>query len=175
MAVRMDGGGVCRSILAHPWFLEAKTVMAYWAIAGEIDLGPVLEEALARGKRLLLPRCRGEEMTARRVTDLTPLRPGVLGIPEPGEETEIVPPGEIDLILVPAMAYDARGRRLGRGKGYYDRFLPAAGGRTIGVSAVLLEHVPVEDHDVPVDAVAGDHGVILCGSEDEVCWTRETS
>lgn len=169
MTPEVSGETVCQHILAHPWFLAARTVMAYSAIAGEIDVTPVLEETLRRGKTLLLPRCQGDTMTARRVTDLETLVPGPFGILEPGPKAEVFPPEEIDLILVPAMAYDKAGNRLGRGKGCYDRFLPRTKGKTIGVSAVLLPSIPAEAHDVAVMALAERQGVSLCGLEETRC------
>lgn len=142
--------------------------MAYWAMASEIDLRPVIDAALRQEKALLLPRCEENgTMTARQVYRLEDLRPGAFGIWEPGPELPEAAAERIDLILVPAMAYDRKGHRLGRGKGYYDRFLCRYDGKTIGVSGILLESVPVEAHDVSVDAVASESGLILCGLEDE--------
>lgn len=159
---------VCGHILAHGWFREAKTVMAYHALGSELSLNAVIEAAWQQGKGVLLPRCEGDGiMTARAVSGRDQLEKGAFGIMEPKAETPVVLPEEIDLILVPAMAYDRSGRRLGRGKGYYDRFLKDFGGKTIGVSGILLDQLPVEPHDIPVDAVASAQGLILCGMEEE--------
>lgn len=168
MGPELSGEAVCGHILAHRWFLEAETVMAYRAMGSELCLDEVIEAAWRQGKRLLLPRCQADgTMTARTVSGWDQLERGAFGIMEPKPEMPIVLPGEIDLVLVPAMAYDKEGRRLGRGKGYYDRFLKDFDGRTIGVSGILIKSVPTEAHDIPVDAVASEDGLILCGMEGE--------
>ena len=164
----VDDAALCRYVLESEWFRQAKTVMAYAAIPPEVDLTPVLEAILTAGKTLILPRCEADGMmTARRIDDLGQLISGAYGIPEPNPDAPVVSSAEIDLILVPGMAFDAFGRRLGRGKGYYDRFLENFHGRTIGICGQLMESVPVEQHDITMDAVAVDHGIIFCGMEGE--------
>jgi 5-formyltetrahydrofolate cyclo-ligase len=94
----------------------------------------VLEAALAFGKQLLLPRCGpGGTMTVHPVERLEELHPGAFGILEPGPEAETAELRQLDLILIPGLAFDAQGHRLGRGKGYYDRFLPLTGAKRLGV------------------------------------------
>ena len=137
--------------------------MAYMAMPTEPDLGQVLTEALRLGKRLALPRCEpGCDLTARQVGGFSDLIPGVFGIMEPDKTLPVIPPEEIDLILVPGMAFDRQGRRLGRGKGYYDRYLADYHGIAMGVSFAggLVDRVPAESHDQPVDAVATEDAVI---------------
>ena len=106
-------------------------------------------------------------MTARRIDDLGQLTSGAYGIPEPNPDAPVVSAAEIDLILVPGMAFDASGRRLGRGKGYYDRFLSDFHGKTMGICGQLMEEIPVEQHDITMDAVAADRGIIFCRMEGE--------
>lgn len=161
-----DDGALCRNVLVHPWFAAAETVMAYMAMPSEPDLEPVIREILARGKRLALPRCEAEgRLTARLVRHRSELIPGAFGILEPGGDLPVLDPAEIDLILTPGMAFDRTGNRLGRGKGYYDRFLAGFPGKTMGICWRTLEHIPAEDWDRPVDAVATENTVILCGME----------
>lgn len=151
---RVEADGFWTQILNHPWFREAGSVMAYSALPGEVDLTTVLQEVLAQGKTLLLPRC-GETglMTARRVLDLADLETGKFGIREPSGDAPVFPVGKIDLILVPGLAFDSRCRRLGRGGGYYDRFLTGCTGKTMGICQILLPEVPVEEHDIKMNAV----------------------
>ncbi len=165
-----DDAALCKAILEHPWFQAADRMMAYAPMASEPQLQPVLEACLRLGKGLVLPRCESAGiMTGRLVTVLSQLAPGCQGILEPGAETPVVSPGEIDLILVPGMAFDPTGGRLGRGKGYYDRFL--GNGKTIGVcyQSALLPQVPMEAHDRRVDAIVTDQTIILCRTEGDVC------
>lgn len=154
-----DDAVICERILAHPWFQAANTVMAYCHIPPEPDLTAVLTACLRQGKTLLLPRC-GEngEMTAHRMTDFGQLVSGTYGILEPGPDLEVFPPERIELILTPGLAFSPQGARLGRGKGYYDRFLPRTGARTIGICyrSRILRSIPTEIWDRCVDAVISD-------------------
>lgn len=143
---------------------KARSVMAYMACRGEIDLAPVIADALARGKTLLLPRCEAPGiMTARRVTDLSQLAAGMYGLMEPAKSCAVFPPEEIDLIFVPGTAFDASGGRLGQGGGYYDRFLARTGALRAGVchDFALTACVPAQAHDVRMDCIltpGGLHG-----------------
>ena len=155
-------------MLESEWFRQAKTVMAYAAIPPEVKLAPVLEAILAAGKTLILPRCEADGiMTARRIDDLRQLISGAYGIPEPKPDAPVVSAAEIDLVLVPGLAFDRTGRRLGRGKGYYDRFLADFRGKTMGICGQLMPEIPVEQHDITMDAVATEHGIIICRMEGE--------
>lgn len=173
-----DSGALCRRILDSGWFQRAETVLAYCAIAPEPDLEMVLEAALSQGKTLLLPRCEPDgTMTARWVRDLGELQKGAYGIREPGAGLPVFPPERIQLILTPGMAFDRRGGRLGRGKGYYDRFLAQAGGMTVGVcfGARLLDLVPMEPHDHRMDAVVTELETILCEMEGDGCLGKNVT
>lgn len=142
--------------------------MAYAAIPPEPDLEPVLRAALAAGKILLLPRCGPDgSITARRVERLGDLISGAYGILEPPETAEKFPSQDIQLILTPGMAFAPSGARLGRGMGFYDRFLTGTAARTVGICYAdrLLPHVPMERHDRCMDAVITDQRMILCGME----------
>lgn len=163
----VDEARVIEHILSHPWFLRAERIMAYCAIPPEIDLAPVIEAVLKAGKTLLLPRCQGDRyMTARQISDIQELIPGSYGILEPDINAKILSPEKIDLILVPGLAFDPNGHRLGRGKGYYDRFLRETQGKTIGICSCLLPEIPVEEHDITMDAVATEDRLIICEMEE---------
>ena len=148
-------------------YQEAKTVMAYIACRGELSLAPVIEDALKQGKTLLLPRCDAPGvMTARRVGSLKELVPGAYGLLEPAEDSEIIAPQQIDLILVPGVAFDRGGGRIGQGGGYYDRFLPEAGALRVGVchDFALLERVPALAHDMRMDRILTPQMLLVCGA-----------
>ena len=108
-----------------PAFAAAHTVALFSALPDEPDTGGVAERWRAAGKRLVLPRVEGDAM---RFCDCDPaaLRRGAFGIAEPEPGARTCPPGEIDLVVVPGVAFTAGGVRLGRGKGYYDRYLSQA-------------------------------------------------
>lgn len=144
------------AFLALPQAARAETVLLFLGVGTEPDTRPILTALLERGKRLLLPRCLpGRRLEARTVTGTAGLVPGAYGIPEPGEDCPAVERDRIDLILVPALCYDERRFRLGQGGGYYDRYLAGYAGETAGLcrDALLLEEVPTEPHDQPVDLV----------------------
>ena len=145
-----------------PAWNKARTVMAYAALPGEPDLTPVLREILSSGRRLVLPRCEGEEIVPRLVSGLWRLSPGAYGILEPDADCPPVRPEEIGFFLVPGLAFDREGFRLGQGGGYYDRFLPKACGYRLGVCHEweLLPAVPREAHDERVNGVlTGTDGI----------------
>ena len=163
-----NSSSICERLLNHPWYLEAKTIMAFMPKYPEPDIMPVLRDILQKGKQLLLPRCETKQtMTARRVKDLSELRQGSFGLPEPCEEAEAVPPEEIQLILVPGLAFDEEGHRLGHGMGYYDYFLPHTKAKTIGVAGRVLPFVPTLQTDRDMDSLVTDNKTIL--------WDRRTT
>lgn len=161
---RAAARAVCDHLRGMPVLAQARTVMAYVAMRGELSLAPLIEELLAAGKVLCLPRCGAVgQMSARRVTALSQLVPGAYGIAEPGEGCPEVAPEEIDVVLVPGTAFDARGGRIGQGGGYYDRFLPRTRACRIGVchDFALLGSVPAQAHDQRMDAVVCPSGLTV--------------
>lgn len=154
--LRREDGALIEKLLSSPEFAAARRVLLYFGVGTEIDTAPVIAAALSLGKDVALPRVTGPGlMEARRVTEPSKLVPGAFGIPEPGEDCELMPPDSFDLILVPGAAFSPDGRRLGRGGGFYDRYLP----KTAGVKAALVrgiqltEDVPTAEHDIKMDII----------------------
>ena len=142
---------------------RAERVSAFVAMGGEPDV----LDPWPQGKNVALPRVAGEGLSLHLVESSDELRCGAFGILEPVEDA--VPAGDsFDLILVPGLAFDERGRRLGRGKGYYDRFLATATGLRVGVchDFQIVDSVPREAHDLAMDFLVTPTRVIFCGSED---------
>ena len=159
---------VLERVRAFAPYREARSVMAYMACRGELDLSPVIADALAQGKTLLLPRCEAPGiMTARRVTDLSQLVSGAYGLIEPAQCCAVFPPEEIDLILVPGTAFDASGGRLGQGGGYYDRFLARTKALRAGVchDFALIACVPAQAHDMRMDCIFTPGGMVCAGGQ----------
>lgn len=172
---RSASEAVCGRILALPAYRDAAAVMAYVAVRGELDLGPVIGRVLADGKALFLPRVLNPDMAAVRVNSLDELVPGCWGIPEP-TGTQTASAADIDLILVPGVAFDRACSRMGQGKGYYDRFLGGGHGFALGVCyhAQLLDALRPQGHDAPMDAVLTERLLIRavghrpCGDRDSI-------
>ncbi|MGE5372099.1 MAG: 5-formyltetrahydrofolate cyclo-ligase [Solirubrobacterales bacterium] len=110
-------------LIQLPEFRQAAVIMGFHAFGSEVNLMPVLEQAMEHGVRVVLPRVEGNHLVAVPYTGPGDTRPGPYGIAEPGGEP--IDPGVIELILVPGLVFDRSGYRLGYGKGYYDRFLPS--------------------------------------------------
>lgn len=139
------------------YFAKAHTVALFASLRDEPPTQEVIRR-WARIKRIVLPRVEGDDMEFYDYCAES-MTAGTFGIEEP-QRTAVCREDEIDLMIVPGMAFDAGCRRLGRGRGYYDRYMsrPAFRAATIGVclSERLVESIPVEEHDRLTDAVATD-------------------
>lgn len=145
---------ICRAIMTDGAYRAAGVVLMYHALADEVSLQTLLDHALMVGKRVLLPVVQGDILVLRQYTGPESLKEGSYGILEPvGPDYPVDEYVGIDLALVPGMAFDGYGNRLGRGKGFYDRLLPQlANAHKIGVCYPfqMVEEVPHEEHDVRV-------------------------
>lgn len=152
-------------IRAFEPYRQARVVMGYMACRGEISLEPVLDDVIARGRMLALPRCEaGNRLTARRTADIIALTPGLYGLREPGEDFDIIDPQAIDLIFVPGTAFGMDGTRIGQGGGYYDRFLKNTRALRVGVCHDLarFHSVPSAAHDQRMDYLITPSGIFAC-------------
>ena len=136
----------------------ARSVLFFAPLPEELDVWPLLAGALAAGKQAALPRfvAATRSYEACWILDLeTDVQPGHFGIREPRSHCARVSAGKLDLILVPGVAFDLHGRRLGRGKGYYDQLLGTLRGTTCGVAfeEQIVDEVPLEPHDVRLKCI----------------------
>lgn len=166
--VRRSDAAICRTLLAMRELAAADAVFSFYPVDGEPDILPVLKALLAQGKTLALPRCVAPGvMEARRVTGLS-LAPGRYGIPEPGEDCPLLPWEAVSFAILPCVAADREGNRLGHGGGYYDRFLAQAPSRMLSAvvcRAVLMpERIPTQPHDIPAAMVVTEDGLWREGS-----------
>ena len=158
-------------LFSLPHYRESPALLLYLSVESEPDTWPVLENALKQGKAVYAPCCLDREgrMAFYRVFSRGCLAPGPFGIWEP--DPARCPPwkGEAALCLVPGLAFDRKGFRLGYGKGYYDRFLADFRGASVGLcyGPLLLPDLPRGPYDRPVDVVLADTG-ILPGKEGNV-------
>lgn len=151
-----------------PRFAAARSVLATMGIGSEWDTRAFLELALAQGKTVVLPRITPppRRLALHAVANLDhDLVPGIWDIPEPNpERCPAVELASVDFALVPALAVDRSGYRLGYGAGYFDRLLAGRGPGVFCVTALpaafVVDHLPHEAHDVAMDMVVGERGVL---------------
>ncbi|MFV0414443.1 MAG: 5-formyltetrahydrofolate cyclo-ligase [Oscillospiraceae bacterium] len=147
---------IARRLYALPEFAAAGVVFCYVGVKREVATRAILVAALAAGKTVCVPKCFANGvMQARRITGLAQLRPAAFGLLEPGETAPLVQPGAIHFCVVPCVAADRQGNRLGYGGGYYDRYLPQMQGHTACLCRhrLLQASLPQEPHDLPVQLV----------------------
>ncbi len=148
------------------WFLKARTIFLYVSFGTEIDTRDLIGRALLGGKRVALPRTnlRQRILTFHRLYTLGELVPGPYGILEPPERNPVVHPEEADLVVVPGVAFDPQGGRLGYGGGFYDRLLSQTKAPRVALAFALqiVPRVPREPHDLRVDYLITEKGILSC-------------
>ena len=151
-----------RRFLALPQIESVRTVLLYHGMDTEPDTVRLLSPLWDMGKQVCLPRCLpGNQMEARLVQRDSTLVRHPYGMLEPGPDCPLIPPDQIDLVLVPGLAFDRSGGRLGRGGGYYDRRLAGFSGITAALcrDGLLMEAIPRLPHDLGVDLVVTETGL----------------
>ncbi len=150
---------ICRLLDELDDLASARTVMLYGASSEEVDVSAYADALRSRGARTFYPRVAGDDLDVVEVTDGTVFDTGFRGILEP--QGHAVDVRELDAVVVPGIAFDAAGRRLGQGKGYYDRLLPHLDGPrvAVGFACQLVDDVPTGPHDQRVDVVVTDEGI----------------
>lgn len=156
---------IVRKFLALAVYEKSSTVMAYASTPEEVQLREIFSDAFARGKKLVLPLIVGAgEMVPVVVPSFDALEAGAFGIATVKENLrEFVDAEKIDCVIVPGLAFDVSGRRLGLGGGYYDKFLPrAVNAKKIALAYdfQIVEEIPVEPHDSPVDMIVTEKRII---------------
>lgn len=169
-ARRTSDDALFARFLALPQVEAADTLLLYHGMGGEPDTARLLPALWARGKAVCLPRCLpGHGMEARLVRPDSALIPHPYGMLEPGEDCPLVGKDAIGLVLVPGLAFDPSGGRLGQGGGFYDRWLADYAGCTAALcrTALLLPQVPRAPHDRGVELVLTEHGPVPGGCAEE--------
>jgi 5-formyltetrahydrofolate cyclo-ligase len=139
-------------------FRQAKVVGAYFAFGSEVTTELIIEQAKTLVKKIALPRVEEDKITFYELSSIKSLIRGRFGIMEPPPS---VPISEIDILVVPGIAFDKTGNRLGYGKGYYDRLMSGKQTFSIGLaySFQLLENLPYDRYDKRLDAIASEDGL----------------
>ena len=136
-------------------YKNAKTIYGYLPYNQEVRTVPMLEQALKDGKKVAVPKVYGDEMTFLYLDDLTKVSKGYAGIPEPIADGPVAD-DETALVLMPGLAFDPQGHRIGYGGGFYDKFLAAEPNHptlALCYEFQLLPELDTEEHDIPVDTV----------------------
>ncbi len=158
-AVRESDRTLAERFLSLEEYKRAKTLFLYAGTRREPDTRSILAAALRDGKTVALPKITGPGvMEARRIGSLSGLVPDRYNIPAPPPDSEVILPKAFDLILVPGAAFTPDGARLGRGGGYYDRFLSKTRGLKIALvrREFVFPALPVEEHDIKMDILITD-------------------
>jgi len=160
-----EGRTLCRILKKH--LHSPISICAYFPLKSEVDIRMLLKKLIERGDKVFLPRFEDGMMVFRQALDLQNLSPGEFTIPEPPKNAPLLKPEEVDIILVPGRAFDRRGNRLGRGSGGYDQWLkkhrkenPHSKLWGTCLECQLVNEVPVEEHDVRMDAVVTARGLV---------------
>jgi 5-formyltetrahydrofolate cyclo-ligase len=161
---RADLSSRAQSMLVRqPWFVEAKLIALYSSIRNEVDTQHLFEAAISLGKRIVFPRIDGDQMVFVEVESPRDFCSGTFGVLEP-VGPKVVPVCCIDLIVVPGVAFDRDGFRIGFGKGYYDQALEGRplSCRLAGLAYAfqLDDSIPREVHDVSLDWLVTDQEVL---------------
>ena len=170
-AIAAKSGEIVRRLKELPEIRESSTLMVFLNFGSEVVTDDLIVWGWAEGKRIVVPLCHPEsrEMTPCLIGGFADLETGHYGIREPkADRLRVVPPGEIEAVLVPAVAFDRRGYRVGYGGGYYDRFLPKAP-QAVRIGAVfacqIVPEVPIDRYDVQAERIVTEEGIII--PEDE--------
>ena len=167
-ALRARSSRIAAGVRELPEFTRARTVLSYVSVQGEADTSSLEDDVRARGGRWILPRVEGERLALHVIPKGAVLRPGAFGIPEPSPDLPEVAPEEVDFVLVPALAVDEQGHRIGWGGGFYDRTLPSlscAFRCAVVYDFQLLAEVPSAAHDAAMDAVVSENARWSLGRE----------
>ena len=152
--------------LELPDIAAARVVMAFWSFGSEVPTLPIIEALIAAGKEVALPRIADGDLQVRGWAPGDPMTEAPFGALEPAGG-RLVPPGELDVVLTPAVAFDRGGRRIGYGGGFYDRFFPKTNAVRVGVAMALQvvdEALPAGHFDLPVQFVVTEDELIRTGA-----------
>ncbi len=162
--LRTRSAAACRLLIEQPEYQKAEVVMVFFSLPNEVDTTQLVLRAWQDRKRVLAPRVSWEQrrMLPIEIHSIADLGLAPMGLREPMEAIP-VPVGEITLVILPGLGFDPFGNRLGRGRGFYDRFLAHRDFRGISCALALEEQfvdsVPVGPHDIPIDMLVTDRHV----------------
>lgn len=154
------------SLYAQKEWAEAKTIGITLSMENEVNTYPIIEKAWEEGKKVVVPKCNKETrtMSFRQISNFDQLETVYMNLCEPIPAlTEEVNADEIDLQIVPGVAYTERGERIGYGGGYYDRYLMHYKGKTLSLaySFQMVDHIPIEPFDKNIEKIITEKGTMV--------------
>ncbi|WP_002145724.1 5-formyltetrahydrofolate cyclo-ligase [Bacillus cereus] len=157
---------IAASLYAQKEWVEAKTIGITLSMENEVNTYPIIEKAWEEGKKVVVPKCNKgtRTMSFRKISNFNQLETVYMNLREPIPAlTEEVNADEIDLQIVPGVAYTERGERIGYGGGYYDRYLVHYKGKALSLaySFQMVEHIPVEPFDKKVEKIITEKGTMV--------------
>ena len=160
---------LCDKLFVLPEYAAADTVLMYYPSKGEPDILKIFGKSRSDGKSVAFPLCAGREMIFKLVNNLSELTTVYFGIPSPSPEAKNAPTGKNTLCILPALAFDRDGFRLGYGGGFYDRFLSGFCGISAGLarSEFLTNYLPRESFDRKADIIITENEVIVTNAQKE--------
>lgn len=155
MQIEQASARLAQQLYQSPLYRQATTIYGYLPYNQEVRTVPMLEQALAEGKRVAVPKVYGDEMRFLYIDDLSRVEKGYAGIPEPIDDGPLAE-DPTALVLMPGLAFDKAGHRIGYGGGFYDKFLSAESDHptlALCYGFQMLDELPTEEFDIPVDCV----------------------
>ncbi|MBN1898088.1 MAG: 5-formyltetrahydrofolate cyclo-ligase [Spirochaetes bacterium] len=153
---------IYRNLFAMAKFKKSVHILSYVSFKNEVDTKYIIQRSIEEGKKVYVPRVDEDtnELKICALSSFKELKKGYRGIPEPINEP--VEKEKFDLILVPGLAFDPNGFRLGRGEGYFDKYLDKVKGFKVGLGFFLqiVEKIPVEGHDIKMNMIITEKGFI---------------
>lgn len=158
---------IAKRLMKTPEWQSAKSIGITVSNFPEVDTWQLIRSGWEQGKKIVVPKCipLTKEMKFREITTFDQLENVFHHLFEPIEAiTNKVHKKDIDLLIVPGLAYDKKGYRIGFGGGYYDRFLEDFHGKTLSLafSSQIIDHIPIESYDLPVKKIVTDKEMIIC-------------
>lgn len=167
-AARQAASAAAKQLIDRSELSKIRSIALYSAIRDELSTHPLATELMRRGLKLAFPRViAGQNLQFHWVAGLDELSDGTWGIAEPSAAAPVAEPGSLDAILVPALAFDRKGNRLGWGRGHYDSALAAhADAIRVGYAfdCQLVNNVPARDADAPMDLIVTESRAVVCSA-----------
>lgn len=170
---------ILKNLIAQREYIDAQTVFIYMSCGSEADTHKIIEKMISDGKKIAIPYLEKTQgiMKPALFTGFSTLVKNSFGIAEPAESAlEFIEAEQIDLVITPGLAFDKSGFRLGYGGGYYDRFFAETAAfkekepKKVGIAfieQISERNLPKSEHDIPVDNIITDRGVLECANADD--------